>query len=315
VADISRLYEDDSVNDIIISLDDDQESVMANKVVLCARSPYFAKIFNNNVYNPYEKIQLDSSKNTFVKVLQFLYTVKMEIDSLGMKDILELLKLLEQLEMFDIFKVIKTFVLKKLKDFKYSTEDVLEGAALSEAFRFDEIKEEIFACISLSCSKFSRLPEVKVLSNAFVEKLVSHDGIKEENKVDLFTLVANWMKDNVCEEDFKNRLLANFDIKSFTAEELLTVVRMSCLFSEGDILDIVGEKVSSLQKEFEDICREYGEVYDRCNVAEEAREELMKELSNEKEYVKFVEEKLVPKTTATFLRREFERSPRKDEYV
>ena len=62
-------------------------------------------------------------------------------------------------------------------------------------------------------------------------------------------------------------------------------------------------------------CREYGEVYDRCNVAEEAREELMKELSNEKEYVKFVEEKLVPKTTATLLRHEFERSPRKDEYV
>ena len=47
VADISRLYENDSANDIIIHLDDDQESVKANKVVLCARSPYFSKILNN----------------------------------------------------------------------------------------------------------------------------------------------------------------------------------------------------------------------------------------------------------------------------
>ena len=310
VADISRLYENDSANDIIIHLDDDQESVKANKVVLCARSPYFSKILNNNMFNPYEKIQLNSSKKSFEKVLQYLYTGKMEFDSLELNEILKLLKLLELLEMIDIYDMIYNFVIRKLEDDKYSPAGVLQGAALSEVFGFVHITNEISIHIKRHCAKFSRLSDVRVLSDSFIEKLLINDG-----STDHFMLVANWLQNNVCEEEFKIRLLSYFDLKTFTAEELLTVVRKSSLYSEGDILDIVGEKVSTLQKEFADICKEYGEVYDRCNIAEDAREQLMEELSNEKEFLQFLQEKISPTSSTSLLRREFEMRPRKDEYV
>ena len=72
--------------------------VKANKVILCARSVYFAGVFNNNIIKSEDAtntIPVPSTKEAVELMVKYLYTGKMEYKELTLKEILDLLKLLE----------------------------------------------------------------------------------------------------------------------------------------------------------------------------------------------------------------------------
>merc|ERR1711915_527969 len=61
--------------------------------------------------------------------------------------------------------------------------------------------------------------------------------------IELFKFFVNWLSGNPdCDNDFKAKILVNFDLAKFTSDELITHVRQSSLYSDKDILDVLDQK-------------------------------------------------------------------------
>jgi len=103
VRNISKLFRNESFNDVTINLSEGHGQVKANKAILCASSTYFANIFNNNVYDKGNQvIDVPTTKESMEFVLNYLYSGRMEFKDLSLKEILDLLQLFKFLKM-DLF--------------------------------------------------------------------------------------------------------------------------------------------------------------------------------------------------------------------
>merc|ERR1712227_575042 len=208
------------------------------------------------------------------------YTGEMEYDSLSLKDLLDLLKLLKLMEEKLLFTDVETFLIEKMLDTGgFSIEKVLLSANVCEDLKFKKISNAIldFTCHNLdSEGTLGNIPEVQYLSNSFLEMLIEDkrwknqgdtlssicDNVEDEvAKVvendkensefallenwhfEIFQVFVQWLSGNPdCDNDFKTRILNFFDLDRFTSEQLTADVRKSSLYSEGDLLDVLGQK-------------------------------------------------------------------------
>ena len=93
---LSKMLDNESFHDLTIGLNEVHGSIRANKAILCSNSTYFASFFNNNsLENEAQNvdIKIPTTLESMKLVIRFLYTGKLECDSLSMKDIFDLLRL------------------------------------------------------------------------------------------------------------------------------------------------------------------------------------------------------------------------------
>ena len=95
---LSKMLENEAFHDITIGLSEGHNVLKTNKSILCSNSTYFASFFNNN--NNLKKngtnvdIEVPITRESITLVLRFLYTGRMEYESLSLRETLNLLKLL-----------------------------------------------------------------------------------------------------------------------------------------------------------------------------------------------------------------------------
>ena len=62
-------------------------------------------------------------------------------------------------------------------------------------------------------------------------------------RIEIFQVFVQWLSGNPdCDNDFKTRILTFFDLDRFTSEQLTADVRKSSLYTDEDLLDVLGKK-------------------------------------------------------------------------
>jgi len=260
---ITNLMTNDSFNDVRIRMSNGVQ-VEANKVILAAMSDFFNEKLQENVTkDQFLEIDLEisSTKEMLELVMKYLYTGKMDLEALSLKDLLDIMNLLKFLNL-EVFSEVEEFTKNKIEGGECSLEKMLILSSTAEAYNFDNIVTAIRDNLDENISDISKLPEVKYLSSDTLEWLVQdyckdHDeDYDEERFFPRFQTMASWLESNEVEEDLKNDLLAYFDLERFTNNQLMSSVRKSKLFSESSILDVLSEKVTNLEDEIGELKEE-----------------------------------------------------------
>jgi len=263
VKNIAKLMKKDSINDVRIRLNNGVQ-IEANKIILSAMSPFFNEKFEEKQHLQSNDscleidIEISSTKEMLELVMEYLYTGKMNIEKLSLRDLLDLLNLLQFLE-FEIFSEIKEFTKKKINDGGFSFEKLLILSGSAEAHNFSEINDLMLNYLDLNISDVSKLPEVKYLSSDSLENLIRKKEIDNNNDADdynnerifpRFETLASWIRSrsNEVNEDLKLKFTSMFDLKKFTSQQLTSSVRKSKLFSETSILDVLAHSVINLEE-------------------------------------------------------------------
>ena len=252
--DISNLLENESYNDVTIELENG--NVEANKVIICARSEYFAEVFKS--FNSFKlsdelssKVTVSSTKEAMEMVIRYLYTGKIEYSDMTFKESLDLLNLLKTMEM-SLFETIESFTLNKIKEGAFSTEKLLLMASASDKLKLENIISGILQYLDDNIKEASDLPEVKYLTTSLLEALLtrSESNIEPLNYIYKFHTLVNWLACNQgCQQEIKEKLVNIFKLEHFTCSELSNCVRKSSLYSDSDILDVLGGKLATLEME------------------------------------------------------------------
>ena len=250
---------------------------------------YFASFFNNNSFEKEAQnvdIKIPTTLESMKLVIRFLYTGRMECDSLSLKDILDLLRLLELMEEKELFADIENFLIKKLQNGESTLEKVLLSANVCENSKFKKISNENLYLICENIEDIESLPEVKYLSSTFLEMLinderwVNFDEDDEESnrseekdseyellihhQIEVFTMFVNWLSGNPdCDSDFKARILNIFELDRFTSDELSTSVRNSSLYSDKDHFEALAQKNVFLKNKHETLEKSVTDINNR----------------------------------------------------
>jgi len=263
---ITNLMTNDSFNDVRIRMSNGVQ-VEANKVILAAMSDFFNEKLQENVTkDQFLEIDLEisSTKEMLELVMKYLYTGKMDFETLSLKDLLDLMNLLKFLDL-EVFSEVEKFTIKKIDDGECALEKMLILCSTAEAYNFDEIVCAIWENLDENISDVSKLPEVKYLSNDTLEELVQDlydyddydfGDYDYERFFPRFETLTSWLESNEVEEDLKTTLLSYFDLERFTNSQLMSSVRESKLFAESSILDVLSKKVTNLEEEIGELKEE-----------------------------------------------------------
>ena len=91
ICDILKMLERGSLNDVKIRLSDGE--IFANKVILMARSEYFATMFSNNKFIEGETNSVDMShcsKAVMERIVKYLFSGEITFDQMALDQLLEL---------------------------------------------------------------------------------------------------------------------------------------------------------------------------------------------------------------------------------
>merc|ERR1719342_1939982 len=103
--------------------------------------------------------------------MKYLYTGKMDFETLTLKDLLDLMNLLKFLDL-EVFSEVEKFTKNKIEDGECSLEKMLILSSTAEAYNFDKIVCAIRENLDENMSDISKLPEVKYLSSDTLEWLL-----------------------------------------------------------------------------------------------------------------------------------------------
>ena len=112
---ITNLMTKDSFNDVRIRMSNGVQ-VEANKVILAAMSDFFNEKLQENVTkDQFLEIDLEisSTKEMLELVMKYLYTGKMDFETLSLKDLLDLMNLLKFLDL-KVFSEVEKFTMNKV---------------------------------------------------------------------------------------------------------------------------------------------------------------------------------------------------------
>ena len=254
VENITNLMTKDSFNDVRIRLSNGVQ-VEANKIIIAAMSTFFnEKLQENVIKDQFLEIDLEilSTKEMLELMIKYLYTGKMDFETLSLKDLLDLMNLLKFLDL-EVSSEVEKFTKEKIEAGDFSLEKLLILSSTAEAYKFDSIVNEIQAYLEENISDIPRLPEVKYLSCDTLDWLVQDYYEDYDNDYDIerffsrFETLASWLESNEVKEKAKKTLLSYFDLERFTNNQLMSSVRKSKLFSESSILDVLSKSVTNLE--------------------------------------------------------------------
>ena len=268
-------------NSIRIVLEDGE--ILANKDVLSARCEYFATMFKNNNEIKFiegETKSVDMSYCTKVvmeKIIDYLFSGEMRINDLNLDQLLKLMNMASLILLDDVFVNVENFIIGWLPDSGVNCAflpELVSGLMLAEQFKLDAVKDLIKLELHKSLKDIPHIPDVvedslsfKFLPYSLMKDILLYE--KEEfrkiriikdstpstrQKFDVFVF---WLSENDCSEEEKKEIVDSFNFDDFTAEELLTEVRLSGLYSISIIcskaLEILHKKDELLSKQEQEI--------------------------------------------------------------
>jgi len=299
VDNITNLMSCDSINDVWIRLSNGVQ-IEANKVILSAMSTFFHKQIHKK--NEEQKstsdgkfleivIDISSTKEMLELVKKYLYTGKMDFDSLGLKDLIDLIHLLISLELHEVAQEVTPFTLKNINEGGFSLEKILILSGTAEAYGLNNVVSSMLNYLDENISDVSKLPEVQYISSDFLLLLLADKTVKKddvnEKFFSRFVTLTSWLASTNEEVDLmlKTKCISMFDLKRFTNQQLTSTVRKSRLFSESSILDVLSHSVTNLEVKVDDF-------QEKVNSLEEKVSDLEENESNLQEEVKELEERV-----------------------
>lgn len=257
VSDIKQMLIKGTMNDVKIILEDGE--IMANKDVLSARSDYFSTMFSNNSEVQFIEGETNiinmhyCSKIVMNKIITYLFSGFTCLHDLTLIQLLQLMNIATMMMLDGLNKGAQTFTLGFIPDsgINYaSLPDLIEAFMLAEEFKLKKVKDALALELYRSLKDIPNVPDVVLNHNAFqnlsfdlLEDILvevewgedEHKDFKFATSLEKFQVFMYWSASNDCSEIEKRRMTNNFDLDSFTGEELLTVVRQSGLYSVEQI--------------------------------------------------------------------------------
>ena len=261
--DVLMMLEKGSLNDVKIKLSDGE--IMANKDILIARSEYFATMFKNNQFIEAETSSVDMSHCTVTvmgKIVKFLFSGDVKFSDLSLDQLLKLSHLSELMLLNNFKDEVDEYttsnVLPKSGDHVKFLPELCSGLKLADHYNLSNIKAVIIEELHYGLKE---IPNDVESSDSF--KTLSFDLIREtfhfdegfnlpttKERYDAFMV---WLSKNKVTDEEKFEIVKGFDFEEFTAEELITSVRDSGLYSgqkiDERLLDIFKKQELKLKKQ------------------------------------------------------------------
>ena len=263
VQDVLNMLERGSLNDVKIKLCDGE--IIANKDILIARSEYFATMFRNNKFIEGETNTIDMghcSKTVMGKIVKFLFSGDVKFSDLSLDQLVRL-SYMSQMMLLNKFKdevdeYTTTNVLPNSGDHVQFLSELCSGLELADHFNLQSIRVAIIEELHFGLKEipndvkgsdsFKSLP-FNLIKEIFL--FVVEPGLISPTTKQRFDAFMVWLLENKVTEEQKTEIIESLDFEDFTAEELLTSVRDSGLYSgkkiDKRLLDIFKEQESKLK--------------------------------------------------------------------
>ena len=263
VQDVLKMLERGSLNDVKIKLCDGE--IIANKDILIARSEYFATMFRNNKFIEGETNTVDMghcSKTVMGKIVKFLFSGDVKFSDLSLDQLVRL-SYMSQMMLLNKFKdevdeYTTTNVLPNSGDHVQFLPELCSGLELADHFNLQSIRVAIIEELHFGLKEipndvkgsdsFKSLP-FNLIKEIFL--FVVEPGLISPTTKQRFDAFMVWLLENKITEEQKTEIIESLDFEDFTAEELLTSVRDSGLYSgkkiDKRLLDIFKEQESKLK--------------------------------------------------------------------
>ena len=263
--DILKILDRGSTNDVEIKLSDGE--IVANKDILMARSEYFATMLGNNKFVEGETGSVDMShcsKLVMEKIIKFLFSGEVSFDQMSLAHHLELIHMTDMMLLTEFKDRVEDFVVDKIESSVTPSEgtvqlfpELISGLRLADQYNLTEIKEAIIHELHFD---LRIIPDHVKASDSF--KTLPFNFIKDiflcvcmfDTPSALLRLKAFmvWLSQNEVTEEQQKEIVDSFNLEEFSAEELLTEVRDSGLFSAKKIdermLELLKEKELKIEE-------------------------------------------------------------------
>ena len=311
ISDIVAKITSDTSNVVRIVLEDGE--IVANKEVLSARSEYFATMFSNKMFIEEETNCVSfnlCSKAIIEKIIQYICSGKVELHVLSLTDLVSMMNMTTMMMLDDLKGDIQQYILEIIprSGENYSSlPQLVESLMLAEQFKLDTIKKAIFRELFLSLDNIPHIPDVvknfdafkrlpyKLLEEAYFGE-TDDDELKDEDdqgripenpmKV-FFDAFVFWLSENDITAGQKEKFKDFFqysDFEFFSAEELLTDLRKSGLYTIEEIDKRVLEICRKKDQEIDD----YEKLRECCTDAIQVRDKKIDRLSRENRKMKAI---------------------------
>ena len=189
--DIQRKNE--SFCDVILDVGsgDGKARLKAHGNVLCAASPFFYSALTNDMKEKKDGvIRLEeTNKTTMEKVLEFVYTGRVEVT---------------QYDAFDLLETAEFFIIPSLKCAagKFISQNLLTPSNCitlyysAQRYQCPELQQKARNCIFENFVSVTGCEEFQNLSMEQVEEWISSDEIRVNEEEDVFKVITGWMEEN-----------------------------------------------------------------------------------------------------------------------
>ena len=284
---LMKMLELGSSNDVTIQLIDGD--IKANKDVLIASSDYFATMFSNDAYNECKNGVVpmkDVKKVVMEGLVTFMFSGELDLEKFDILHLLELMNLAQFMLLDGLFKDIESYIEQNLHELVATAKIAFEGLPLIYKFNLTNIKLLFTALIS--ASSFLMLDEAEGAAMFFklpiniVKDLMDWKSGSMASPIVRFKAFDLWFHEEnyaIAAEEQK-MILDCFDLKDFTAKDLVDHVRKTGFYEDEEIDD----RLSYLLDQHEEEVNDIKEIFNmERSFAENEISELKKQLQEERE--------------------------------
>ena len=269
--DLLKMLERGSLNDIKIKLSDGE--IVANKDILMARSEYFATMFSNNKFIVGETGSVDishCSKAAMKKIVKYLFSGEVTFDQMALAQLLELYYTSDMMLLARFKDRLHRFVQHYVYVNNVSGNDedaatrffpeLVSGLKLAYQYNLTFIKKSIIVELNYGLkvilNNVTASDVFKTLPFNLIKDIFLYDDaiqyIVPALQKKRFIAFIVWLSGNEASVEQKTEIVESFNFDDFTAEELLTSVRDSGLYSAKKI----DERVLELFKNKDQVLKE-----------------------------------------------------------
>ncbi|RWS04396.1 uncharacterized protein B4U79_16417 [Dinothrombium tinctorium] len=186
---LSRLYLNTHLSDIAMTIDD--EKIPCHRIVLAASSPYFEQcLFGERFMG--DELMLDTSKESFLAALKFMYTGAVDIDRIDEDPVIDLFSLSHLLQIRPLVSLVEA----RLNAIEISANNVGKMYSVVSANNADTLLNKCWQFIEQNSENvitdmvtFSKFPYDLIL------EIVKRDTFFAA-EIDIFHALVNWRKNN-----------------------------------------------------------------------------------------------------------------------
>ncbi|KAJ3643690.1 hypothetical protein Zmor_026387 [Zophobas morio] len=233
VKDIALLYRTKHFSDIVLIIN--KERILAHKVILAARSPYFEKLLYKNGKETEQKeviICLNTSADYFREIIKFIYTGVITINLSNLDTALDLLDLAHQCGLTNL----ETIIGEKLKLF-LNDKNIIAILNLANLYDLIELRDTCHAFIDPKASEILKHDAFNELSQKSLIKLLERDSFFAP-EIEIFESVAQWCQVNVHDADLVVKCVR---LSWLSVVEIVSIVWPSKLVRCEDLLQAIAE--------------------------------------------------------------------------